>query len=63
MRVLSDSRSRLLYGAVRPGRVVSLFPDVTRLADRIGGIPCEPFDDVILRIIETKRQTGASAAD
>ncbi len=60
VKVLTDSQSKLLYGAIKPVNTVSLNPEVTKLKNKIGQIPCTPFDTVIQRIITAKQLPSLS---
>lgn len=55
IRILTGSKSSLHYGAIKPDKIVSLFPDITKLKKSIGDIPHTSFDEVIKNIIKLKK--------
>ena len=55
MKALTDSESKLNYGAVTPQYVVSLQPDMSKTQAVVGRLCEYSFDDVINRMIEKLR--------
>ncbi len=55
IRILTGSKSYLHYGVIKPNKIVSLYPDITKLKKSIGEIPHTNFDEVIKNIIKLKK--------
>ena len=55
MMILSDSKSVLEYGVIKPEHKVSLNPIITKTEDAIGNIATHKFEEIIKNIINIKR--------